>query len=92
MPAHYVAKANREKLGITGMDKIVAFDQSRSLNDFLTTPEQNAARTPAENKVVTFRSNFIKSAAIAIAHAWVWCARRRSHLPRFQWPIQVSQP
>jgi hypothetical protein len=25
MPAHYIAQANREKLG---MDKIVAFDQS----------------------------------------------------------------
>jgi hypothetical protein len=28
MPAHYIAKANREKLAISGMDKIVAFDQS----------------------------------------------------------------
>jgi hypothetical protein len=28
MPALYIAKANREKLGISGMDKIVAFDQS----------------------------------------------------------------
>jgi len=28
MPAHYIAKANREKLGMSGMDKIVAFDQS----------------------------------------------------------------
>ncbi|WP_426442559.1 hypothetical protein [Bradyrhizobium genosp. P] len=26
MPAHYIAQANREKLGITGMEKIVAFD------------------------------------------------------------------
>jgi integrase len=62
MPAHYIAKANREKLGMTGMDKIVAFDQSQSLGDFLTTPEENAARTQAENKVVTFRSNFEKKA------------------------------
>lgn len=23
MPAHYIAEANREKLGMTGMDKIV---------------------------------------------------------------------
>jgi hypothetical protein len=28
MPAHYIARANREKLGIGGMDKVVAFDQS----------------------------------------------------------------
>jgi len=26
MPAHYIAKANREKLGVSGMDKIVAFE------------------------------------------------------------------
>ncbi|WP_315719743.1 MULTISPECIES: tyrosine-type recombinase/integrase [unclassified Bradyrhizobium] len=62
MPAHYIAKANREKLGIRGMDKIVAFDQSQSLDDFLQSPEENAAGTPAGNKVVTFRSNFGKKA------------------------------
>jgi hypothetical protein len=28
MPPHYIAKPNREKLAISGMDKIVAFDQS----------------------------------------------------------------
>jgi len=33
MPAYYIAQANREKLGMTGMDKIVAFDQSQSLDD-----------------------------------------------------------
>jgi hypothetical protein len=27
MPAHDIAQANREKLGISGMEKIVAFDQ-----------------------------------------------------------------
>jgi hypothetical protein len=27
MPAHYIAQANREKLGMSGMEKIVAFDQ-----------------------------------------------------------------
>ena len=35
MPAHYIAQSNREKLGMTGMDKIVAFDQSQSLDDFM---------------------------------------------------------
>jgi hypothetical protein len=34
MPALYVAKANREKLGFSGMDKVVAFDQNGSLDDF----------------------------------------------------------
>lgn len=29
MPAHYIAQANREKLGMSGMDKIVVFDQSQ---------------------------------------------------------------
>jgi integrase len=62
MPAHYIAKAKREKLGVTGMDKVVAYDQSQSLNDLLTSPGKNAARTSAENKVVTFRSNFEKKA------------------------------
>jgi hypothetical protein len=32
MPAHYIAQANREKLGISGMEKILAFDQSQSLD------------------------------------------------------------
>ncbi|MGJ4946777.1 hypothetical protein [Bradyrhizobium sp. HKCCYLS20291] len=31
MPAHYIAQANRERLGISGMDKVVAFDQAHSL-------------------------------------------------------------
>jgi hypothetical protein len=40
-PAHYIAPANREKLGISGMEKIVAFDQSQSLDDLLQLPEAN---------------------------------------------------
>lgn len=31
MPAHDIAKANREKLGMSGMDEVVAFDQSHPL-------------------------------------------------------------
>jgi hypothetical protein len=58
MPAHYIAKANREKLGMTGMEKIVAFDQSQSLGDFLSAPDTNSTRTSDANKVVTLRSNF----------------------------------
>ena len=33
MPAHYIAQANREKLGFSVMDKVVAFDQTASLDD-----------------------------------------------------------
>jgi hypothetical protein len=32
MPAHYIAQPNREKLG---MEKVVAFDQSRSPDDLM---------------------------------------------------------
>jgi hypothetical protein len=58
VPAHYIAQANREKLGISGMDKIVAFDQSPSLDDFLPVPDANKVATNGENKIVTLRSNF----------------------------------
>jgi integrase len=60
MPAHYIAQANREKLGISGMDKIIAFDQSQSLDDFMPLPDGNSARTPDANKVVTLRGNLGK--------------------------------
>ena len=63
MPAHYIAQANREKLGMSGMDKIVAFDQSQSLDDFVPLPEANRAGTSGENGVVTFRSNIRKKAS-----------------------------
>lgn len=58
MPAHYIAKANREKLGISGMEKIVAFDQSQSFNDIMALPGANRSGTSTENRVVTLRSNF----------------------------------
>jgi integrase len=58
MPAHYIAQANREKLGMSGMDKIVAFDQSQSLDDFIALSDANRAGTSGENRVVTLRSNF----------------------------------
>jgi hypothetical protein len=57
MPAHYIAQANREKLAMTGMGKIVAFDQSQSLDDFMSRPEANSAGTSLENGVVTFPGN-----------------------------------
>ena len=34
MPALYIAKASRDKLAISGMDKVVAFDQSGLSGDF----------------------------------------------------------
>ena len=60
MPAHYIAQANREKLGMSGMEKIVAFDQSQSLDDILQLPEVNSERTPDGNGVVTFPGNIQK--------------------------------
>jgi hypothetical protein len=63
MPAHYIARANREKLGISGMDKIVPFDQSQSLDDFMSLPDANRAGTSGENRIVTFRSNFRKKSS-----------------------------
>jgi hypothetical protein len=60
MPAHRIAQANREKQGMSGKDKVVAFDQSQSLDEFLAMPDENNAGTTSENRVVTFRSNFWK--------------------------------
>jgi hypothetical protein len=60
MPALYIAKENREKLGMSGMDKIIAFDQSNMLDDRLSLPSENSGRTSDANKVVTSRSNFGK--------------------------------
>ena len=62
MPAHYIAPANWEKLGKSGMDKIVAFDQSQSLDEFMPLPEANSAGTPGGNRVVTFPGKFGKKA------------------------------
>ena len=46
MPAHYIAKANREKLGISGMEKIEAYDQWRTSLIWRCRTDQN--------RVVTF--------------------------------------
>jgi integrase len=60
MPAQYIAQANREKLGMSGMDKVVAFDQNQSLDDFMPVAEENSGGAQQANKVVTLRSNFGK--------------------------------
>jgi hypothetical protein len=57
MPAHDLAKANREKPGMTGMDKIITLDRSLSCDDFLSVSETNTAGTRSANKVVTLRSH-----------------------------------
>jgi hypothetical protein len=49
MPAHYIAQANREKLGINGMEKIVVFDQSQSLEDLMEVAQANNVGTPTAN-------------------------------------------
>ena len=60
VPAHYIAKANREKLGVSGMEKIVAFDQSQALDDLMALPDANKGGTSSENRAVTLRSKFGK--------------------------------
>ena len=56
MPAHYIAQANREKLGFCGMDRVVAFDNSDLAADLAA----NEAGTAAVNAVVTFPGNIRK--------------------------------
>jgi hypothetical protein len=53
MPAHYIAQANREKLRMSGLDKIVAFDHSQNMDDALPLPDANKVATGDENRVVT---------------------------------------
>jgi hypothetical protein len=60
MLAHYIARANREKLGISGREKIVEFDQGQSPGDFLSGSDANRTGTADANKVVTLRSNSAK--------------------------------
>jgi hypothetical protein len=49
MPAVYIAKANRERLGFDGMDELTAFDQTQNVVDLAMPPDQN--------RIVTFESN-----------------------------------
>ena len=60
MPAHCIARANREELGMSGLEKIVAFDQSRSLDELMAVPDANKDGTSSGNSVVTLRSHFPK--------------------------------
>lgn len=63
MPAHYIAQANRETLGMSGMNKIIAFDESQSLEEFMPLPDTNDGGTSDANKVVTLRSNLRKKSS-----------------------------
>ena len=54
MPAHYIAKANREKLGMSRMDKIAAFDQSQSLDELMAVPQGRNARREQSSKSSNF--------------------------------------
>ena len=50
MPALYIAQANREKLGITGKEKVVAFDQSHSLDDLMRLLDANSSEHRTRTK------------------------------------------
>jgi hypothetical protein len=52
MPALYIAKVNRDKLAISGMEKIEAYDQMQNVAD--------VAMPIEENRIVTFESNLRK--------------------------------
>jgi site-specific recombinase XerC len=49
MPALYIAKASRDKLAISGMEKIEAYDQMENIADLAMPIDQN--------RIVTFESN-----------------------------------
>ena len=49
MPALYIAKVNRDKLAISGMEKIEAFDQMENIADLALPADQNI--------IVNFESN-----------------------------------
>jgi hypothetical protein len=40
MPALYIAKANRDKLAISGMEKVEAYDQIENIADMATLSDQ----------------------------------------------------
>jgi hypothetical protein len=68
IPALYIAKANRDKLAISGMEKIEAYDQMENIADLAMPTDQN--------RIVTFESNRQKSREISTPSVGSWCARR----------------
>jgi hypothetical protein len=49
MPSIYIAKADRERLGFDGMNRLIGYDQMQNIAD-LPVPAD-------ENRIVTFESN-----------------------------------
>jgi integrase len=51
MPAHYIAKAKRDKLGASGMEKLVSFDlnQNENIDEFTPLRSVNTTATPISN-------------------------------------------
>jgi len=49
MPALYIAKASLDKLAISGMEKIEAYDRMENVADL--------AKPTDQNRIVTFESN-----------------------------------
>ena len=45
---------------MSGMEKIVAFDESQSLDELMAPPDANIDRTATENRVVALRGSFEK--------------------------------
>lgn len=67
MPAHYIAKANRDKLAVSGMEKIEAYDQMENIADLAMPIDQN--------RIVTFESNRREKILRFQRQVWGWCAR-----------------
>jgi hypothetical protein len=71
MAAHDIAPANREKLGIAGMDTIVAFDATGSRDNLMPPRETNRMGTPSNPRAIS-----AKNAVISMLIVGLWCARR----------------
>jgi hypothetical protein len=68
MPALYIAKANRDKLAISGMEKIEAYDRMENIADLAMPTDQN--------RIVIFESNRRKKTVTFQRQMWGWCTRR----------------
>jgi hypothetical protein len=50
MPAHYIAEADLERLGMSGVDKIVAFDRNQSPDQLMSLSDANGSGTSGRAK------------------------------------------
>jgi len=76
MPARDIAQANREKLGTAGIDKIVAFDETGPLDNFMPLQETNKVGTPGNTRAIS-----AKNAVISMLIVGLWCARSAVNSP-----------